>query len=145
MRRGTENVASQKRETNNVKIKIIAFVIKVWMKQNPLKTDRCKSKNGASVSEEVALLAHLSTKCPMSYCDQPMSVVRRPSCGALFLCFAVPFCRTCLSKATKACKFPSIRPPVRPFVYPSVRLSVNIFYPGCLVSGAPLTVVYRSF
>ena len=32
----------------------------------------------------------------------------------------------------------------RPFVRPSVRLSVNI-YPGYLVSATPLTVLYKSF
>ena len=35
------------------------------------------------------------------------------------------------------------RASTRPFVRPSVRLSVNI-YPGCLMSATPLTVLYPS-
>ena len=50
--------------------------------------------------------------------------------------YNVPFCRTCFSRATYACKFPSVRPFVRP--------SVNI-YPGYLMSATPLTVLYWSF
>ena len=46
--------------------------------------------------------------------------------------------------ATYACKFPSVCSSVRPFVRPSVCPSVN-FYPGCLVSAIPLTILYQSF
>ena len=50
----SRDVSIKKREINNINIKIVPFII-ILVETVPLKTDRFKSKNGASVSEELAL------------------------------------------------------------------------------------------
>ena len=50
----TRNISIQVREIYNLKIKIIALII-IFFEISPSKIDKCKSKNGASVSDEFAL------------------------------------------------------------------------------------------
>ena len=53
--RGTpRDITIEKPEINYIKIKIVPFII-ILVENIPLDTDKFKSKNGASVSEELAL------------------------------------------------------------------------------------------
>ena len=49
------NVTIQKWKIYYIKIKVIALIIKMLDETNSFEIDKCKSKNGASVSEVLAL------------------------------------------------------------------------------------------
>ena len=54
IRSTTRKVTIQKRKIYNIKIKVIAFIIK-FRSKNPFATERCKSKYGTPVSVALAL------------------------------------------------------------------------------------------